>query len=234
MQLSLTQTHSWALLLPLLSSMLLWEKVASLPMCEVINGHCQLTLEYLFNQARGLPEDSNRLILEMFNEFNKEYYSGPWALNKIPLQFLCHKYSFPFPDNATEGQEIQPEVLLKVTIGMLVGWNNTLSHVIIDLADLESIPGVGAFISKIRKIVENFTKLTKLLKDVKSLLNLVRLEFEEDEAYPASAGLPSSHLLNNSSRLLFYYILLGCLKFNAEKVVTHVKILRCQMVRRKC
>lgn len=56
---------------------------------------------------------------------------------------------------------------------MLVGWNNTLEHVIIDLADVESVPGVGAFISKIRKIIENSTKLTKLLEDVKSLLNLV-------------------------------------------------------------
>ncbi|XP_059118325.1 prolactin-5A1-like [Peromyscus eremicus] len=234
MRLSLTQPSSWALLLPLLSSMLLWENVASLPMCEVINGHCQLTLEYLFNQARGLAEDINHLTLEIFNEFNKEYYSGPRVLDKIPLHLLCHNYSFPFPDNTTEGQEIQPEVLLKVTIGMLVGWNNTLSHVIIDLVDLESIPGVGAFISKIRKIVEDFTKLTTLLKDVKSLLNLVRLEFEEDEDYPASAGLPSSHLLNNSSRLLFYHILFGCLKYNAEKVVTHVNILRCQMLHKKC
>ncbi|XP_042134693.2 prolactin-5A1-like [Peromyscus maniculatus bairdii] len=233
MRLSLTQTCSWALLLPLLSSMLLWKNVASLPMCEVINGHCQLTLEYLLNQARGVSEDINRLTLEMFNEFDKEYYSGP-EVNKIPLHLLCHNYSFPSPDNTTEGQEIQPEVLLKVTIGMLVGWNNTLEHVIIDLADVESVPGVGAFISKIRKIIENSTKLTKLLEDVKSLLNLVRLEFEEDEDYPASAGLPSSHLLKESSRLRFYHILLGCLKYNAEKIDTHVKILRCQMVPRKC
>ncbi|KAL6034028.1 hypothetical protein STEG23_014672, partial [Scotinomys teguina] len=160
------------LLLALLSAMHLWESVASLPMCEVTNGRCQLTLEYLFNQACGSSEDINRLTLEVFNEFNNEY-SGPLVSQKIPLRLTCNKYSFPFPDNATEGQEIQPDVLLKVTISMLAGWNNTLRHVVTDLADLESIAGVGTLLSKIRMIVNKFTKLTKLLKDVKSILNVI-------------------------------------------------------------
>ncbi|KAL1784326.1 hypothetical protein HispidOSU_010363, partial [Sigmodon hispidus] len=65
-----------------------------------------------------------------------------------------------------------PDAYLKVTIGMLVDWNNILRHVLSDIADLESITGVGIFMSKIREIAENFTKLAKLLRDVKSLLNL--------------------------------------------------------------
>lgn len=57
---------------------------------------------------------------------------------------------------------------------MLTVWNNTLRHVITDIADLESIPGVGAFISKIRETVSKLTRLAGLLQEVKSLRNLVR------------------------------------------------------------
>ncbi|XP_005355194.1 prolactin-5A1-like [Microtus ochrogaster] len=232
MWLSLSQSHSWALLLPLISSMLLWENAACVPMCKAVNGRCQLTLEYLFNQARGLSRSTKRLTSEILNEFDKEYAKGPGIKDKIPL--LCYNYSLPVPDNMTEDQDIQTEVLLKETIGMLTVWNNTLRHVITDIADLESIPGVGAFISKIRETVSKLTRLAGLLSEVKSLLNLIRLEFEEDADGLATAGLPSSHLLGNSSPLFFYHVLLGCLNYNAERIAIHVNILRCQMVPRKC
>ncbi|KAL1784725.1 prolactin-5A1-like, partial [Sigmodon hispidus] len=58
-----------ALLLLLLSSILLWKDVASVPLCEEINGQCQLTLEYFFNQACGLSKNTSRLTLEIFDEF---------------------------------------------------------------------------------------------------------------------------------------------------------------------
>lgn len=77
-----------ALLLPLLSSMLLWKNVASLPMCEVINGHCQLTLEYLLNQARGISEDINRLTLEMFNEFVSISLTSGFSQEELSQQYL--------------------------------------------------------------------------------------------------------------------------------------------------
>ena len=60
-----------------------------------------------------------------------------------------------------------------MTIGMLIGWNNTLMQAVTDIADLESIPGVGAFISKVREIAAKFIRLSTVLKEVKSLLNLV-------------------------------------------------------------
>ncbi|XP_038188310.1 prolactin-5A1-like [Arvicola amphibius] len=232
MQLSLIQPHSWDLLLPLLSSMLLWENAACVPMCEAVNGQCQLTLEYLFNQARGLSKNTKLLTSEMLNEFDKEYAKGPGIQDKIPL--LCYNYSLPVPDKTTEDQEIQSEVLLKETIGVLTVWNNTLRHVVTDFADLESIAGVGAFISKIREAVSKLTRLAGLLKEVKSLLNLIRLEFEEDEDNLATDGLPSLHLLDNPSHLFFYHVLLGCLNYNAERIAIHVNILKCQMVPRKC
>ncbi|XP_032775489.1 prolactin-5A1-like [Rattus rattus] len=232
MQLSLTGPHSWALLTLLLSNLLLWENVASLPMCEVINGQCQLTLENLLNQAYGLSENTNHLTSEIFNEFDKEYSSVSGFSDTIPL--VCSNYSLPVSNITIQEQEIQSEVLLKVTIDTLLGWNNTLSEVAADMDDLKSIPGVGAFISNVRKIAAKFTRLTTVLKEVKSLLKLARLDLEEEEDNPASAGLPSLHLLNNPSRLTFYHALLGCVSYDAEKIASHVKILRCKMIHGKC
>ena len=60
-----------------------------------------------------------------------------------------------------------------MTIGMLIGWNNTLMQAVTDIADLESIPSVGAFIPKDREIGAKFIRLSTVLKEVKSLLNLV-------------------------------------------------------------
>ncbi|XP_055475052.1 prolactin-5A1-like [Psammomys obesus] len=232
MQLSLTQPHYWTLLLVLLSNLLLWENVAPVPMCEAVNGQCQLTLEYLFDQAHDLSKNTKRLISGTFNEFKK--LCGLRMNYKEKILQLCYKYSYPVPDKTTQDQKIQPEVLLKVTISMLIGWNSTLRDVVADITDVESIPGVGAFVSKVREITEKFTGLTALLKDVKSLLSLVRLESEENKDYPDSSRLPSLLLLNKPSRLYFYHTLLACLKCDAQKVANHVKILRCKLVPRKC
>ncbi|XP_031214274.1 prolactin-5A1-like [Mastomys coucha] len=230
MQLSLTPPCSWALLLLILSNLLLWKSVASVPKCEVINGQCQLTLEHLLNRARGLSKNINHLTSEIFNEFDENYASGPVLSDKILR--LCYKYSLRVPYKTVQDQEIQ--VLLNMTIGMLIGWNNTLMHVVADIADLESIPGVGAFISKVREIAAKFIRLSTVLKEVKSLLNLLHLEFEEDEDYLASSGLPFLHRLNNSYRLVFYHVLLTCLNYDGKRIAAHVKILRCKMVYRQC
>ncbi|CAO2595615.1 Prl2c3 [Lemmus lemmus] len=88
--------------------MLLWENAACVPMCEAVNGRCQLTLEYLFNQARGLSENTKSLTSKILNEFNKEYGEGSGIQDQFPL--LCYKFSFPVPDNTTEDQEIQMDI----------------------------------------------------------------------------------------------------------------------------
>jgi prolactin len=52
---------------------------------------------------------------------------------------------------------------------MLIGWSNTLMQAVADITDLESVPDVGAFISKIREIAAKFIRLLTVLKEVKSL-----------------------------------------------------------------
>lgn len=77
-----------ALLLPLLSSMLLWENVGGVPMCEAVNGRCQLTLEYLFNQARGLSKNTKRLTSEILNEFVSTSLTVGFSQEELSQQYL--------------------------------------------------------------------------------------------------------------------------------------------------
>ncbi|XP_005066329.1 prolactin-like isoform X1 [Mesocricetus auratus] len=216
-----------ALLLPLLSSMLLRQNAASETQCVYSPERCEVELELRFLMITLLSLLTNRFTSRLLNEFEKEYASASPIRDKIPQ--LCYNYSLPVPDNTTEGQDIQG--LLNMTIGMLVGWSNTLRHVATDTADLESTIKVSDFIYKIRIIVSRFTTLSELLYDVGSLLKNVHLEFEEDETYPASSALPSLHLLENPSRLAFYHVLLGCLSYNAENIVNQIKVLKCQLTK---
>lgn len=78
-----------ALLLPLVSSMLLWENAACVPMCEAVNGRCQLTLEYLFNQACGLSKSTKRLTSEILNEFVSTSLTVGFSHEELSQQYLC-------------------------------------------------------------------------------------------------------------------------------------------------
>ncbi|XP_040611695.1 prolactin-like isoform X2 [Mesocricetus auratus] len=123
-----------ALLLPLLSSMLLRQNAASETQCVYSPERCEVELELRFLMITLLSLLTNRFTSRLLNEFEKEYASASPIRDKIPQ--LCYNYSLPVPDNTTEGQDIQG--LLNMTIGMLVGWSNTLRHVATDTADLES------------------------------------------------------------------------------------------------
>lgn len=78
-----------SLLLPLLSIMLLWENAACVPMCEAVNGRCQLTLEYLFNQARVLSKNTKRLTSEILNEFVSTSLTVGFSQEELSQQSLA-------------------------------------------------------------------------------------------------------------------------------------------------
>lgn len=58
-----------ALLLLLMSNLLLWEEVASMPMYLMRNGRCLAPLEVMIDRAVNLSEKINKQAFEMFTEF---------------------------------------------------------------------------------------------------------------------------------------------------------------------
>lgn len=52
-----------------MSNLLLWEEVASVPICLMRNGRCFASLEEMIGRAVSLSEQINKQAFEMFTEF---------------------------------------------------------------------------------------------------------------------------------------------------------------------
>ncbi|XP_017655469.1 prolactin-8A9-like [Nannospalax galili] len=74
MELSLGQVHfSGAFLLLLVSNLLLWENVASVPECYSHDGHCVVSTAEMFERAIKQAETFRSLAADMYEEFTKRY-----------------------------------------------------------------------------------------------------------------------------------------------------------------
>ncbi|XP_021071283.1 prolactin-2C2-like isoform X3 [Mus pahari] len=69
MQLSLTQPSSWILLLLVVTSLLLWKNVASVPMCAMRNARCFTFFEDTFELAGSLSHNISIEVSELFTDF---------------------------------------------------------------------------------------------------------------------------------------------------------------------
>uniref|UniRef100_A0A8C8T7U6 Prolactin-2C2-like n=1 Tax=Peromyscus maniculatus bairdii TaxID=230844 RepID=A0A8C8T7U6_PERMB len=79
------------LLLLLVSNLLLWENVASVPMCAMRNGRCFVSLKDMFDLAGSLSHEISQEVSGMLTEFyevllkSADILLGAW---KNPLQHL--------------------------------------------------------------------------------------------------------------------------------------------------
>ncbi|MEJ1284635.1 hypothetical protein NN561_015621 [Cricetulus griseus] len=102
MQLSLTQPGSWTLLL-LLSNLLLWDNVASVPMCAMRNGRCFVSLKDMFHIAGSLSHEISQEVSGMLTEF-KNHYAEVHGLQNTPVT-SCHTSSLPIPANKQQARK---------------------------------------------------------------------------------------------------------------------------------
>ncbi|XP_021036183.1 prolactin-2C2 isoform X3 [Mus caroli] len=96
MQLSLTQPSSWILLLLLVTSLLLWKNVASVPMCAMRNARCFMFFEDTFELAGSLSHNISIEVSELFTEFYEALLkSGDMILDawESPLDDLVSELS---------------------------------------------------------------------------------------------------------------------------------------------
>ncbi|XP_031214918.1 prolactin-5A1 [Mastomys coucha] len=227
MQLSKIQPHpSGALLLLLLSNLLMWENVASVPRCIMNKGGCQKVLNYIFNMTSTISENFNKLSSETLNDFDTEYDPHQKFQNRPTM--TCHTLSRSIPNNKRKAETMQPVALLNVTIRMLAAWKNLLYHVENNMADLDGTP--YTIISKVKLIDRQIKKLTKNLQDIKTILSQVHPELKENEDYPAWSGKPYVQQSKRKFQLFGLHSLFFCLYNDAQKISDFVDILRDQIV----
>ncbi|XP_036042687.1 prolactin-2C5-like [Onychomys torridus] len=220
MQLSLTQPRSWTLLLLLVSNLLLWENVVSVPMCAMRNGRCFVSLKDMFDLAGSLSHEISQEVSGMLTEF-KKHYAEVHGLNDIALT-SCHTSSLSIPENKEQAMNTHYEVLLKSADILLGAWKNPLQHLENEIATLKGVP--AGVVSKAKRIKE---KDSGLLEGTKSLINMIHIG--ETENYPTWSGLASLQSDNEDARILAFYNLISCLDHDSKKVDTCLNIVKCKV-----
>uniref|UniRef100_A0A8C2QCE6 Prolactin-2C5-like n=1 Tax=Cricetulus griseus TaxID=10029 RepID=A0A8C2QCE6_CRIGR len=205
----------WTLLL-LLSNLLLWDNVASVPMCAMRNGRCFVSLKDMFHIAGSLSHEISQEVSGMLTEF-KNHYAEVHGLQNTPVT-SCHTSSLPIPANKQQARKTNYEVLLKSANTLLSAWSNPLQHLQKELATLKGVP--AGVISKAKTIKE---KDSGLLEGVRNLYNMIGNG--ETENYPAWTELSD----DEDARILAFYNMISCLNRDSKKIDIYLNILKCNI-----
>ncbi|KAL1765694.1 prolactin family 2, subfamily c, member 1 isoform X1, partial [Sigmodon hispidus] len=157
--------HLWTLLLLLISHLLLWENVTSVPMCAMRNGRCFVSLKDMFDIAGSLSHEISKEVSGMFTEFEKTY--GAVHRLRDTAHTSCHTSSLPIPENKGQAMNTHPEVLLKLTHSLLQAWVNPLHHLWVEMGDK-----LGYTPYHLTKALEIKTINRKLLKTMKTMTQM--------------------------------------------------------------
>ncbi|XP_038188237.1 prolactin-2A1-like [Arvicola amphibius] len=226
MQLSLTHPCLRALHVLLMSNLLLWEEVASVPMCLMRNGRCLAPLEKMIDRAVSLSEKINKQAFAMFTEFDNQYAQSHQLINKNLKK--CHTSSLDLPKPRSKALKTHPVILLKLVENLLDAWRVPLYHLAKEMPTLKDVP--ATIVSKARDIEE---KNAGLLEGVRSILSQVQNKDEENEKYPAWSGLVSLLSDREEDRHFAFYNLIRCAGKNAQKVEISLKIVKCKILKQK-
>ncbi|XP_040612137.1 prolactin-2A1-like [Mesocricetus auratus] len=225
MQLSLTYPGIRTLLLLLMSNLLLWEDVSSLPSCTIRNGRCFASLEEMLNLAVSLSQDISKQAFEMFTEFNNQYGQSHQLINKNFKN--CHT-SLSLPKRKSKALKTHPIVLLKLVESSLASWKDPLYHLVKEMPSLGDVP--ATILSKAKEIEQ---KNTGLLQGIRSILSQIQSRIDGNENYPAWFGLASLKSKTEDVRHYAFSNLIHCTGQNAQKVETSLKIVKCKILKQK-
>ncbi|XP_052013731.1 prolactin-7B1 [Apodemus sylvaticus] len=234
MHLSLTQPCFWALQIQLLSSLLLWDKVVSIP-TNGSGSHVTETLtEDLFDDAIILSQHINGLAIETRRIFLSNNFSSDMFIT-FTLQFnrhdefvvnglnSCHTSSLKTPKTEKEAKRISLPGFVKMIVSILHAWENPLNHM---ETELQNMPGAPfAILARVKDIeVKNKILLDRIMKIAKK----VKHRIEENEEYPVWSELASLQSANEESRFFALYKLSYCLFVDTDKVEHYLKHLKCR------
>ncbi|XP_076429217.1 prolactin-7A2-like isoform X2 [Peromyscus maniculatus bairdii] len=246
MPLSFSRSCFWALLMLLVSNLLLWENVASVPLSSDEIDNDQLYLKELFDHALILFQNISKLNTEMRRtytdtEFSEKFHhkflsSSSESYDKFMLEFFedqefliktltcCHNYSIKTPENVDEAQKISVENFPKLILSRMWAWNNTLKNV---LTILENRTGTHNDVISLAKDIER--KNAVLYEDTKNILSSIYGKTENVD-YTVLTGLEDLQSSDEEFRHFALCKLSYCLRVDMNMVDICLKLLRCVVV----
>ncbi|XP_028631547.1 prolactin-7B1 [Grammomys surdaster] len=231
---SLTQPCFWTLQILLVSNLLQWENVASVPTKGSGSGISEMLTEDLFDDAIILSQHINGLAIETRRIFISSNFSSDMFIT-FTLQFnrhdefvvnglnSCHTLSLKTPKTEKEAKTISLSDFVKMILSILRAWENPLHHM---ETELKNMPGAPfAILARVKDIeVKNKILLDRIMKIAKK----VKHEIHENEEYPVWSELASLQSTNEESRFFALYKLSYCLFVDTDKVEHYLKHLKCR------
>ncbi|CAH6804085.1 Prl6a1 [Phodopus roborovskii] len=219
-----------ACLMLMVLNLLLWEKVASVPMHAVLADHGVMSLKDLLDHAITLSYSITELTAETQRIFleDVQYTPSRW----FPERDLtgCHTSAISVSIPKDGAQHIQGAFLLKEMIGLLGTWKDTLYYIETVLSHMQDAP--SDIISRAKNIE---AKIKELLEALKTILSKIQPGFPESHAYPNWNGLASLQSRDEETRFFALYNFLKCLTNDSRKVYSNLRILQCKLLyRRDC
>ncbi|XP_031215082.1 prolactin-7A2-like [Mastomys coucha] len=232
MPFSFSQPCPSGALLLVVSSLLLWENVASGPLNSNENDDDPLAIKGLLHNARRLTQNITDLNMELRRTYTvkevSEKLHDQYLFEFIEdMEFLvkaltcCHNYSIKTPENLDEAQEIPFNDFPKVILSRMWAWNETSKFL---LTILRSIPGMDNDVILLAKDIE--TKLAELFKYIQSILSLI-YGTTENVDNTVFSGLED---LKTSDEEFSFFALCKfsyCLRVDIHMVELYLKLLEC-------
>ncbi|KAK7824723.1 hypothetical protein U0070_020230, partial [Myodes glareolus] len=213
-------------LLLLVSSLLLWEKAASVPQCHTEVGGCWDPLVETFNSAINRVKTIQDVAEEMHQEFielmMKRYQ------NVLRARLRCHSNATIHPDGIVN-TNIKTKKYLKQVIHLMGAWRRPLYHFVIELSAMKNVP--ESIISKAKSIEENNREL---LDDLRWILTKAFPTAQIKEKDPVWDYLPSMKSNDRMNKFLAMFNLSFCLRTDILYTVGHLRTLKCQITGKDC
>ncbi|KAL1765335.1 prolactin-3D4 isoform X1, partial [Sigmodon hispidus] len=226
MQLTLSLPGSRVCMLLLLSNLLFWENVASNPTGEV-------STEDLYNRVVEQSHNTYYLASDVYLEFDLKFFRRSWFTSRVPK--VCHTASIHTPASREEvhATKTQTEDLLKAIINIIQAWEEPLKYLVFAV---DFLPGASdKMVESVSAVKDRNHVLREGLKSILSKLYSCSYDVKsqtevEENAYPAWSGLKDLLSSDEDTHLFAVYTLCRCLKRDAHKIDTYLKVLRCREI----
>ncbi|XP_052013093.1 prolactin-8A6-like isoform X1 [Apodemus sylvaticus] len=241
MELQLSQPHSsGTFLLLMLSNLLLWEKVASIPACLAEEGGCWNPLVETFNsaiqKAENLHNFADQLYVELY--YNK-FSSGKFlSLNSQMIRqdptvvragTYCHSSLTKLPNTGTAQINIEIAPYLKALINFVGSWISPLYHLVIELSAMQDVP--DTILSKTKEIEENNRQI---LGDLKWIFSKVSPAEEMKEEFPSWEHLSFLKSSDKNSKFLAMFNLSYCIDYDSKYILYQLRLFKCLITGKDC